>query len=155
LLETFDTNYKVYPPLRGKRDKDALIRGLQDGTIDVICSGHVPQDEESKQVEFDHAEPGIISLQTTGSNLAVMASEVAWELLIEKIAVNPRKILGLPQPVIQPGEKANLTLFDPHAEWVLDEKTNKSKSKNSPWWGKKLKGRAVAVFNNGRYRVFD
>lgn len=155
LLETFDTNYKVYPPLRGKRDKDALIRGLQDGTIDVICSGHVPHDEESKQVEFDHAEPGIISLQTTGSNLAVMASEVAWELLIEKIAVNPRKILGLPQPVIQPGEKANLTLFDPHAEWVLDEKTNKSKSKNSPWWGKKLKGRAVAVFNNGRYRVFD
>ncbi len=155
LLESFDTNYKVNPPLRGKRDKDALIRGLQDGTIDVICSGHVPQDEESKQVEFDQAEPGIISLQTTGSNLTAISSEVPWDMLIEKIAVNPRKILGLPQPVVQPGEKANLTLFDPNAEWVLDEKTNKSKSKNSPWWGKKLKGRAVAVFNNGRYRILD
>lgn len=155
LVETFDTNYKVNPPLRQKRDNEALIRGLQDGTIDVICSGHVPQDEESKQVEFDHAEPGIISLQTTGACLTEMSTEVPWEILIEKIAVNPRKILRLPQPVIQPGEKANLTLFDPHAEWLLDEKTNKSKSKNSPWWGKKLKGRAVAVFNSGRYRIFE
>lgn len=154
-IESFDTNYKVQPPLRGKRDNDALIRGLADGTIDVICSGHVPQDEESKMVEFDHAEPGIISLQTTGANLVELSESVSWELLIEKIAVNPRKILGLPQPVIEPGEKANLTLFDPRATWTFNEQTNKSKSRNSPWLGKTLKGKAAAVFNNGRYRIFD
>lgn len=155
LVETFDTNYKVNPPLRQKKDNDALIRGLQDGTIDVICSGHVPQDEESKQVEFDHAEPGISSLQTTGACLTELSTQVSWEILVEKIALNPRKVLGLQQPVVEAGEKANLTLFDPNAEWVLDEKTNRSKSKNSPWWGKKLRGRAVAVFNNGRYRIFE
>jgi dihydroorotase len=76
-------------------------------------------------------------------------------VLIEKIAINPRRVLGLPQPSIEPGEKANLTLFNPHATWRLDETTNQSKSKNSPWWGKILKGKAVAVFNNGRYRIFD
>lgn len=155
LLESFDTNYKVNPPLRLKRDNDALIRGLQDGTIDVICSGHVPQDEESKMVEFDHAEPGIISLQTTGSNLSELSSVIPWDVLIEKIAINPRKVLGLQQPVIEEGEKANLTLFDPGAVWTLDETTNKSKSKNSPWWGKTLKGKTIAVFNNGRYRIFE
>ncbi|MCS6974029.1 MAG: dihydroorotase [Cyclobacteriaceae bacterium] len=155
LLESFDTNYKVNPPLRQKRDNDALIRGLQDGTIDVICSGHVPQDEESKMVEFDHAEAGIISLQTTGSNLSELSSVIPWDVLIEKIAINPRKVLGLQQPVIEEGEKANLTLFDPGAEWTLDETTNKSKSKNSPWWGKKVKGKTIAVFNNGRYRIFE
>ncbi len=155
LLEGFDTNYKVNPPLRGKRDNEALIRGLEDGTVDVICSGHVPQDAECKQVEFDQAEPGIISLQTVGANLAELSARIPWEVLIEKIAVNPRKVLGLPPVVIEPGEKANLTLFDPQATWVLNEHTNKSKSKNSPWWGKTLKGKAVAVFNNGRYRILD
>jgi dihydroorotase len=155
LLETFDTHYKVNPPLRGKRDNEALIRGLEDGTIDVICSGHVPQDTESKQVEFDQAEPGMISLQTTGANLTELAARIPWEVLIEKIAINPRRVLGLPQPSIEPGEKANLTLFNPNATWRLDETTNQSKSKNSPWWGKILKGKAVAVFNNGRYRIFD
>lgn len=154
-LEDFDTNYKVNPPLRGKRDNEALIRGLEDGTIDVICSGHVPQDAESKQVEFDQAEMGIISLQTTGANLTELATRIQWQVLLEKVTVNPRKILGLSQPVIEPGEKANLTLFNPHAVWTFDEQSCRSKSRNSPWWGKTLKGKAVAVFNNGRYRIFD
>lgn len=155
LLETFDTNYKVNPPLRQRRDNDALVRGLQDGTIDVICSGHIPQDDESKQVEFDHAEPGIINLQTTGACLTELSAQVPWETLIEKIAVNPRRVFGLPQPVIEAGEKANLTLFNPNATWVLDESTNKSKSRNSPFWGKRITGRVVAVFNNTRHRIFE
>jgi dihydroorotase len=155
LLSSFDTNYKVNPPLREKRDSDALIKGLIDGTIDVICSGHVPQDVESKKVEFDHAEPGIINLQTAGTNLVALAEQVKWEVLIEKITSAPRKILGLEVPVIDVNEKANLTLFDPGRIWTLDEKSNLSKSVNSPWFGRQLKGKAVAVFNNSRQRIDD
>ncbi|MFN3841455.1 MAG: dihydroorotase [Cyclobacteriaceae bacterium] len=154
-LVSFDTNYKVNPPLREKRDNDALIKGLMDGTIDVICSGHVPQDLESKNVEFDHAEPGIINLQTAGANLVTLAEQVKWDVLIEKITVAPRKILGLEVPVIDVDAKANLTLFDPEHLWTLDEKSNFSKSVNSPWFGKTVKGKAIAVFNNGKQKIDD
>ncbi|MDL5050149.1 dihydroorotase [Oscillatoria amoena NRMC-F 0135] len=154
-LVGFDTNYKVNPPLREKRDNDALIKGLKDGTIDVICSGHVPQDVESKNVEFDHAEPGIINLQTTGCNLVSLSEWVKWEVLIGKITSGPRTVLGLDVPVIDVDARANLTLFDPARTWVLDEKSNFSKSANSPWFGKPVKGKVVAVFNNGRQRIDD
>ncbi|MCK6616280.1 MAG: dihydroorotase [Cyclobacteriaceae bacterium] len=155
LLAGFDTNYKVNPPLREKRDNDALIRGLEDGTIDIICSGHLPQDVESKNVEFDHAEPGIINLQTMGANLVALAELVKWEVLIEKISVAPRKVLGLEIPTIDVDAKANLTLFDPERTWEFDEKCNFSKSVNSPWYGKPIKGKVVAVFNNSRQRIDD
>lgn len=154
-LSGFDTNYKVNPPLRGRRDNDALVKGLVDGTIDVICSGHVPQDEESKKVEFDHAEPGMINLQTLGANLVSLAEVVKWETLIEKVTTGPRKVLGLEIPVIDVDAKANLTLFDPARVWTFDEKSNQSKSKNSPWLGQILTGKAVAVFNNGKQRIDD
>lgn len=154
-LSGFDTNYKVNPPLRGRRDNDALVKGLVDGTIDVICSGHVPQDEESKKVEFDHAEPGMINLQTLGANLVSLAEVVKWETLIEKVTTGPRKVLALEIPVIDVDAKANLTLFDPARVWTFDEKSNQSKSKNSPWLGQILTGKAVAVFNNGKQRIDD
>ncbi len=151
LLVGFDTNYKVNPPLREKRDKDALIRGLNDGTIDVICSGHVPQDEESKNLEFDHADYGIINLQTFAANLVSLSKVVDWATLLEKVTVAPRKVLNIETPVIDIETKANLTLLDPAREWQLDEKTNLSKSKNSPWFGQTLTGKVVAVFNNTKH----
>lgn len=151
LLSSFDTNYKVSPPLREKADQDALIKGLKDGTIDVITSGHMPQDEESKNMEFDLADFGMISLQTVGANLQALSRQVDWELLVEKVTVNPRKLLGLEIPRIDVEEQANLTLFNPARKWTLDERTSFSKSKNSPWWGKEITGKAVAVFNNGKY----
>jgi dihydroorotase len=150
LLSDFDTNYKVNPPLREKADRDALIKGLKDGTIDVICSGHVPHDEESKNLEFDLADFGMINLQTFAANLASLSSSVAMEDLIEKVTTAPRTLLGLDVPVIDVDQKANVTLYNPAAEWTLDEKTNLSKAKNSPWFGKKVKGKAVAIFNNSR-----
>jgi dihydroorotase len=152
-LHGFDTNYKVSPPLREKADNDAIIKALKDGTIDVICSGHLPQDDESKSIEFDQADFGIISLQTFGANLTSLSKTVDWELLIEKVTRNPRVLLGLDAAEIDGGQMANLTLFDPAKSWVLDQRTNKSKSKNSPWMGQELKGKAVAVFNNGRYWI--
>lgn len=151
MLAGFDTNYKVNPPLREKRDKDALIRGLNDGTIDVICSGHVPQDEESKNLEFDHADYGIINLQTFAANLVSLSKVVDWATLLEKVTVAPRKVLNIETPVIDIETKANLTLLDPAREWQLDEKTNLSKSKNSPWFGQTLTGKVVAVFNNTKH----
>jgi dihydroorotase len=152
-LSGFDTNFKVSPPLREKADNDALIKALKDGTIDVICSGHLPQDEESKNIEFDLADFGMINLQTFPSNLSTLAKSVDWEVLIEKVTRNPRLLLNLPVPKIEINEVANLTLFDPAKTWRLDEKTNLSKSKNSPWFGKDLKGKAIAVFNNGQYSI--
>lgn len=151
LLQTFDTNYKVNPPLREKSDNESLIRGIKEGTIDVICSGHVPHDEEGKNLEFDLAEFGIINLQTFGANLTALSKVVEWDVLLEKVTTGPRQVLDLEIPKIEEDTKANLTLFDPQRTWVLDEKSNQSKSKNSPWFGKELTGKAVAVFNNNRH----
>lgn len=153
LLVDFNTNYKLNPPLREKNDNEALIKGLIDGTIDVLVSGHLPQDDESKQVEFDHADFGLINLQTFASQLTSLAKSVDIAELIYKVTVAPRQILKLDVPLIEEDTKANLTLFDPNAEWTFDAAGNLSKSKNSPWLGKALKGKAIAVFNNGKMKI--
>ena len=150
LLGDFDTNFKVNPPLRERADNENIIKALRDGTVDVLCSGHVPHDEESKNLEFDRAEFGIISLQTFCANLTSLSKSVDWDVLIEKVTTGPRQVLQLEVPRIEENAKANLTLMDPNHKWVLNEKTNYSKSKNSPWFGKELTGKAVAVFNNGK-----
>jgi dihydroorotase len=101
-------------------------------------------------VEFDRAEFGMISLQTFCANLTALSKLVDWDVLIEKVTSGPRRVLGLPPPRIEEDAAANITLIDPHRKWVLDEHTNLSKSKNSPWFGRELTGKAVAVFNNGK-----
>ena len=151
LLHDFDTYYKVNPPLREKSDNEALIKGLKDGTIDVLCSGHLPQDDESKNLEFDLAEFGIINLQTFASQLAALAEEVELEDLLEKVTSNPRRVLNRDVPKIDVEAKANLTLFDPSMEWTFIPVDNYSKSKNSPWLDKKQTGKVVATFNNSRH----
>ena len=155
LLMDFDTNYKVNPPLREKADNEALIKALNDGTIDVLITGHVPQDDESKFLEFDLADFGMINLQTFASQLSTLSKSVDMEDLIEKITTAPRKLLKLEIPKIEVDEKACLTLFDPNAEWIFNKDNNYSKSRNSPWLGKTLSGKAVAVFNNGKSRIED
>lgn len=152
-LADFDTNYKVNPPLRERADNEAIIKGLREGTIDVLTSGHLPQDEESKNLEFDRAEFGIITLQTFCAHLTALSKFVDWHILIEKVTTAPRRVLGLPIPRIKEDTVANLTLIDPEAKWVLNDESNFSKSKNSPWYGKELKGKTVAVFNNGKHSV--
>jgi dihydroorotase len=154
-LVDFDTNYKVNPPLREKADNDALIKGLRDGTIDVLCSGHTPHEEESKSLEFDMADFGLINLQTFGANLVALSKAVDLDVLLEKVTINPRRLLNLEIPRIEVDEKANLTLFDPNKTWTLDDRTNLSKAKNSPWFGKEITGKVVAVFNNNRQRTED
>ena len=150
VLSDFDTYYKVNPPLREAKDNDALIKGLKDGTIDVLCSGHLPHDDESKMLEFDMAEFGIINLQTFASQLVSLSEEVEWSDLILKMTDNPRKILSLEVPTIEADVKANLTLFDPALEWTFTAEENLSRARNSPWLGQKLKGKAVGGVNNNR-----
>ncbi|WP_026899146.1 dihydroorotase [Daejeonella oryzae] len=151
-LEGFDSNYKVKPPLRTKVNIKALLKGLRDGTIDAIVSQHTPHEIEFKNVEFEIAEDGITGLQTLLST--VLKAGLSVEEIVEKLAVNPRKILNLAIPTIKEGEKANLVLFDPEAEWEFNNLTNQSKSKNSPLFGQSLKGKVNMVFNNDEYILF-
>lgn len=150
-LSDFDTNFKVNPPLREKADQDALIKGLKDGTIDVLVSNHAPHDDESKFLEFDQAEFGMINLQTFAAHLVALSKQVELEDLIEKVTTNPRQLLKLDPVVVDVDTKANLTLLNPNAEWKFDGGSNFSKSKNSPWLGQTLKGKVEAVFNNSKH----
>jgi len=147
-LEGFDSNYKVKPPLRTSADISALLAGLKDGTIDAIVSQHTPHEIEFKEVEFEIASFGIIGLQTV-LPLALKAG-LSPEAIVEKLAINPRKILNLPIPGFEEGEEANLVLFDSNEDWVFDASTNKSKSSNSPFLKTTLKGKVLLACNNGQ-----
>ena len=153
LLNDFDSNYKVKPPLRSKADNKALIAGLKDGTIDAICSQHRPHEIEFKDVEFEIAAYGIIALQTVLPLLLKGGLDTA--LIVEKLAINPRKLLNLPIPVIKVGEKANFTIYNPTTEWMYNAASNFSKSNNSPLLGKTLKGKVVLVYNNNQFQKYE
>ena len=152
-INNFDTRYKVMPPLRTKKDNRALIKALKEGTIDVITSDHSPQDEEYKRVEFDNAAEGIIGLESAFGLLGKhLLPQLGLSQLIEKIAINPRKILAINEATIIEGNIANVTLFNPDMEWEFTKKDIKSKSNNTPFIGEKLKGKALAIFNNGKFK---
>ncbi|HVS94032.1 MAG TPA: dihydroorotase [Mucilaginibacter sp.] len=144
----FDSQYKVKPPLRTKKDVNALLKGLKEGTIDAIVSQHTPHEVEFKNVEFEVAEFGMISLQTAFS-IAIEAG-LTTETIVEKMAINPRKILDIEVPVIAEGKAANLAVLDEEAEWTYDKANNRSKSYNSPFMDKKLKGLVLLTCNNNK-----
>jgi len=144
----FETNYKLDPPLRTKKDIDALIDGLIDGTIDVISSYHQPQNIENKNVEFYAARYGMISLQTFFSNILILSNKIDLELLIPKFTTNPRKILNLPERVIKIDSPASLTIFDKNSSWDYNIENNLSKSSNSPWLDWSLRGMVFGVVNS-------
>lgn len=147
LLEDFDTNYKVTPPLRTKSDTEALRKALADGTIDAIASDHSPEDIENKEVEFDHAAFGILGLETAYALVNTHRGKLRTETIVNRLAVRPREILNLEVPIIAEGEKANLTFFDPDIEWTFEPKHIRSKSKNTPLIGSTFKGRVLGVYN--------
>lgn len=152
-VRAFDTNYKMNPPLREQKDVDAIIEGLQDGTIDCIASDHAPHTIEDKEMEYIYAPNGIVGLETQlGLTLTELYHKGKLTLVqvIEKLSINPRKILNLEVPQIEVGEIANMTIIDLDLEFTFDVKTSKSRSKNSPFGGRKLKGKSVAVINNSQ-----
>jgi len=152
----FDTRVKMHPPLRTQDDVDAMIEGLKDGTIEVICTDHAPHSIEEKEVEFIYAPNGIIGLETAWSICVKRLLEpghLSLQDLLEKLVVNPRKILNLEIPAIKKGNKANLTLFNSEEEWVYTAAEVRSKSKNSPYIDETLTGRAIAVYNKNRFSL--
>jgi dihydroorotase len=148
-LLNFNNDYKVIPPLRTKNDIKALIAGLKDGTLDVICSDHTPEDIENKQCEFDNAAFGMINLQTSFA-AANTNGKLTLEDLISKITTSPRNILKINNPILKEGEKANITLFNPNSKWTLQKDDILSKSKNTPFTGKELTGKIYGVVNNNQ-----
>ena len=149
----FDTNVKMHPPLRTQDDVDAMIEGLQDGTIDVICTDHAPHAIEEKEVEFIYAPNGILGLETAWSIVVkrlLDPGKMELQDVLDKMVRNPRNILNLDVPEIKKGVRANLTFFNTDEEWIYTEEEVRSKSKNSPYLGDKLKGRAVAIYNKGQ-----
>jgi dihydroorotase len=151
-VRTYDTNVKMNPPLRLREDVEAVRRGLQDGTLDVIATDHAPHSFDEKQVEFQAAPFGIVGLETAvGLALThlVHTKVLSLPALIAAFSVNPRRILGLPTIHVREGEPANLTIFHPSEEWVVDVARFRSRSSNSPFGGWKLQGRPLGIINNG------
>ena len=152
-VNNFDTRFKVLPPLRTKTDNKAIIKGLKNGTIDVITSDHNPFEVETKKIEFDNAEFGIIGLESAfGLINKNLEKHLTLNQIIEKISNNPRKILGLKNNTIEEGNNANITIFNPKTKWKFKEEDIISKSKNTPFIGEELKGKALAIYNNNRFK---
>ncbi len=154
----FDTSTKMHPPLRTKSDVAAMKEGLRDGTIDVICTDHAPHASFEKEVEYIAAPFGIIGLETawglTGREL-IREGVLSVEEAVRKLTFEPRRILGIEQVSVTTGSPANLTIFDATSEWIFEERHIKSKSKNTPFIGATMVGRAHAVYNKGQLIVND
>ncbi len=139
----YDTNMKINPPLRGKEDVKAIREGLKNGTIDCIASDHAPHTESEKEIEFDRAEFGVIGLET---ELSVSITELVetglldWVSLVEKLSLNPAKILRLDKGTLGIGREADIAIIDPRKEWKVTKTGFISKSKNSCFMGRTLKG---------------
>lgn len=154
-LHGFDTNYKVRPPLRSQEDIDALIEGLNDGTIEAITSRHTPQEIESKAVEFETALDGIASLETSFSfTMEALDHKLPLDKIIHKISIGPRSILGIEQPELKIGALANFSWFHPKLEWIPEKKDLMGKSYNNPFLGKKMKGKVLGIINKNRIFKF-
>ena len=150
-LRDYDTNYKVSPPLRGKTDVSAVKEGLADGTLDAIACDHAPHGRTDKEVEFEYAANGISGLETSlGLSLSLVHEGVlSWPELIAKMSCNPARILNLPKGTLAKGADADITVIHPELAWSVDAAAFRSLGKNSPFSGKKLKGRAVLSIVGG------
>jgi dihydroorotase len=148
----YDTNFKMNPPLRSAKDREAILDGLQDGTIEVLCSDHAPHCDYEKEVEFDYAPFGITGLETEFA-LSLMqlyhTRRLSLSDLIAKFTVAPARLLRLPCGTLSVGAEADVTVFDPDRAWTFRREASASKSKNTPFEGWPMKGRALATVVRG------
>jgi len=146
-LQSFDSNFKMNPPLRTQRDIDAIIEGLADGTLDILCSDHAPHAFYEKEVELDHAPFGITGLETEFALfcdiLLHKKKALTLNTIIEMFTIKPAKLLSLDRGTLSPGAAGDVTLIDPDLEWTFDKEKSESLSRNTPFHGAELKGRAV------------
>jgi dihydroorotase len=152
-LLDYNTNMKVNPPLRTKEDIEAIRQGLKGGTIDVIASDHAPHTENEKDIEFEHAEFGTIGLET---ELAVSITELVsagilnWDDLVKKMSLNPARILGIDKGALTLGSRADMAIISPDKEWVVRKEDFVSRSKNSAFIGRRLKGAVEYTIFKGK-----
>jgi dihydroorotase len=154
-LRSFDSNFKMNPPLRTHDDVHALIDGLKDGTLEVIASNHAPHAPEKKIRELDQAPSGILGLETLLPiciRALIEPGHLSWPQLIEKMTLSPARILGIDRGTLRPGAEADVTIIDPAVEWTIDVARFRSKSRNSPYAGWKVKGRAHAAIVAGQVK---
>ena len=153
-IQNFDTNFKMNPPLRTEEDVAALLEGIADGTIEILCSDHAPHALFEKEVEFDAAPFGIVGLETELAlflNLLVHKHKtIELPRLIEMYTVNPARLLQIDAGTLSVGRAADITLIDPDLEWTVDATSFQSMSRNTPFDGWKLKGRAVRTIVGGK-----
>jgi dihydroorotase len=153
-IQNFDTNYKMNPPLRSKTDVDAIIEGIADGTLSILCSDHAPHAGFEKEVEFDQAPFGIVGLETElGLFIDLLVHQhhkIDIKRLIEMYTIEPAKLLNLQAGTLSVGAIADITLIDPDLEWTVRVDQFQSSSHNSPFDGRKLKGRAVRTIVGGK-----
>jgi len=152
----YDPNFKMNPPLRDKKDVEAIKQGLKDGTIDAIASDHAPHTENEKEIEFDRAEFGVVGLETelaVGITELVAKGLLSWPEFVKKVSLNPANILGIHKGTLSVGSDADVVIISPEKEWVVKKGYFVSKSKNSAFLGKKLKGVIECTICNGKICV--
>jgi dihydroorotase len=156
-VSEFNTNFKMNPPLRSEEDRLAILEGLEDGTIDCIASGHAPHTDYEKDVEFDYAPNGVIGLETAlGATLNQLYHSKRLDLprTLSLLTYQPAQIFNLNKGTLEIGADADVTLFDPGCEWTPQSNSFRSKSSNSPWINRTLKGKVIQTFVSGKL-VFD
>jgi len=154
-LRTFDSNYKMNPPLRTGPDVEAVIEGLKDGTIDLLATDHAPHAAEKKLRELDQAPFGIVGLETLIPITALALIEpghLTWADAIRKLTVEPARLLGIDKGTLRPGADADVTIIDPNTTWTIDPSAFYSKSRNTPYAGWEVHARAHTVIVSGEVR---
>ncbi|MBU0758793.1 MAG: dihydroorotase [Candidatus Omnitrophica bacterium] len=149
----YNTNMKINPPLRSCKDVEAIKRGLKDGVIDAIASDHAPHTENEKEIEFEYAESGTIGLETelsAGITALVDKGLLTWNELVEKMCLNPARILGIDKGSLGVGREADITIVSPGKEWTVKKHNFMSRSSNSAFLGMKLKGVVEYTIYKGR-----
>ncbi len=154
-LRSFDSNFKMNPPLRTRRDVEAILEGLRDGTIDAIVTDHAPHAPEKKLRELDQAPFGVIGLETLLPiciKTLIEPGVLTWSEMIAKLTIHPARILGIDRGTLRPGAIADVTIIDPEAEWTIDPNQFRSKSRNCPFAGWRVRGRAHTVLVAGQVK---
>ncbi|MGB5217082.1 MAG: dihydroorotase [Smithella sp.] len=153
-LQSYDTNFKINPPLRSEKDVQAIQEGLADGTIDVIACDHAPHGRTDKEVEFEYAANGISGLETSlGLSLNLISSKtLTWPELITRMSLNPARILNLPKGTLEAGADADITVIDPQLKWIVDVQAFRSRGKNSPFNGRPMQGKAILTIVGGEIK---
>ncbi|MCS6864593.1 MAG: dihydroorotase [Gemmataceae bacterium] len=155
-LRSFDSNFKMSPPLRTEADRRAVLEGLKDDTLTVLATDHAPHAPEKKERELDQAPNGILGLETflpLCITYLIEPGHLSWPRMLAKMTCHPAAVLGIDRGTLLPGRPADVTVIDPHVKWKIDKHTSQSKSRNTPFHGWDVTGRAVATIVGGEIKM--